>query len=595
MASNFILQSPGTLLDMTVPAIEEVASGSSLSFIHSDRGFEYGASSYDAAITIPSPSFPSSYFMSTAGSRVALLDRLRASFMPRDLQQAISYAGEWAQSDDLLQGLIDIKVKFGIAGFSLFAAQKESTRLQAIKDSLGKSTEEQEVEQIDQQIERAIINESLEAFMVSHRIPIVLESLMKDFMTYDTCILYWKLQGQPRVDSGQDEHLTELINQSFDIVDVNALSPGDVEWDSELGRDYLSVTIPEKVKARIQAAISTSDSQLKARAIEALTKAGIPLAFIEAVQAGEDKIALSKEGGHRWCVITRNRKHHGMRIPSMLSIFLPLATRKMLTEGDFSTAVMMKHFILHIKSGEPAPTSHPDPRATWAKTTESDTLRDTFSGVNKTMIFASNHTVSFDFVYPPKEMFDGDKYTSCDSRIMSWAGVSGVLYNGEGSQYSGGYLSVKRLVADIAYARKMVSMAFMSMLMLPETLEHLQVGEGYKITINWNENHLKEPRQISDEVKMLLDRVLISPEAAMVAFGNNPDQMKDSIRQAMMETQTSGIWGTYFIQDDNAGMGEEGGEEGEGGANRNSAGRPANDGTTPSDSTRNQDPAPPAA
>lgn len=559
----------------------------------------------------------SQYLGTRIPSAVSLIDRIQNGFMPQTNEEAIEFAFNWYEIDDMLSGLIDIKTKFCTNGMSFEAFEKNSSYINNLltllkksesstdqggtdQDSTGQINTEQDSElseeTLKQLLELVEFNEKMENIAIQYHLYDVVEQLIKDFIISDTMILYWRTisAGADAQDVDADLNLQFMDSEVKGLIDVNALHPSEVRWENSLGQDELSIKIPLALKVRIEIALNEDDSSLKKKMLEGLIKEGIPESIIKAVENGDEFVPLDREEGDNWIIVTRERLHHGIAKPSMVKIFIPLATRKMNTEGEFAASLMMKHFIFHITAGESIE-SGPNAGSVknWATQDECEAYMDKFKGVNKTTVIATNHTVKFNFIHPPLEMFSVEKYVSSSGRISSFVGISTSLSTGEGGKYAGGYLSIKRLLSDISYVRDKVKKMFIRMFSHETIVDTLEIPDNFVINLLFNELHLKEQKEILDEVSELSERSMFGPRNMLTELGRSHQSARFDRLIAIAEDKVSGVWGnTFYKKDEQIVENQEGVNDNNSESSRadKRGGRPANPETVPGEGTRTQSP-----
>lgn len=567
-------------------------------------------------------------------SAVSLLDRLQNTFLPKTNQEAIEFAQAWYEKDDLLGSLIDLKVKFSASGFELTPVKTEKAYIESLIAKLktkmaasgteggaegaegaegdeGGSTEDggaegedvnsvkdqQMLEELQELLTLAELKDKLDNIATYYHLDQVVESLLQDYFVTDSMILYWRTQGAGAESAEIDANLSlEFLQTPVNgLQEVNAISPHDVIWDNSLGNNELRAAIPAALEERIRIALDDEDRSTEM--IEGLIASGVPQKAIDAVDEGEQYYMLVKEEGDNWAIVSRERKNHGLATPRMTRLFLPLATRYMMTEGEFAGGVMMKHFIFHIKSGESIQSGpQAGTRESWATKEECEFYTRQFSGVDKTRVFATDHTVELSFVHPPVEMFSIAKYESSNRRVFDFVGISLMLYSGEGGKYSGGSLSVKRLLADIVEARGKIAKMFSDMLNGEDMLNAIEYPPEYRVKSVFNENTVKEPKQVLDEVTALVEGHMTGPRTALSELGRNPATVRQDIVIAQAEDSVANLWGGKFSTEsgefpdgENDNNRQDQGTTSQGGKR---GGRPPNEGTTQSEATRTQEPTP---
>jgi hypothetical protein len=550
-----------------------------------------------AVSTSLSTTVAGTYFGRRVPSSTSLIDRIQSGFMPNTGLEAIEYSFNWYEKDDLLGGVIDLKTEFASLGFAIVAEIDNYAYLEELTKGVSSESEDDEGGEISEDTLKSAMlqvefNDKLQRICDSFDIASVVETLFRDYFISDSMILYWKTPGgkgtQGEVDANVE--LSQFDSDVPGLIDISAISPKDVEWDNSLGKDELRVKIPLELTERISIALDQDEKKMSTIMLEGLLKEGVPIKYIEAVKAGDDYVLLSREDGDNWAICTKERKHHGLAKPSMIKIFIPLATRLMMTEGDFAASVMVKHFIFHITSGESI-TSGTNAGSTknWATKTETDQLRDLFSSVNKTTIISTNHTVAFKFVYPPIEMFNGDKYISSMQRILNWAAISLVLYSGEGAKYSGGFINLKRVMSNIGFVRSKVVLLFRKMFSSEFIRQAMDVPDGFTVNARFDMLGLKEERQILEELKVLVENNAIGPQTLNRELGRSHQFSRFDRIVASIEDSKYNIWGgSYYTKKEETMVDNTDGND----TNKNGAGRPPNEDTVVSEETRSQDPKP---
>ena len=509
--------------------------------------------------------------VSTGNSEAGSLSVLMNREIPKDRRGQVVRSQFYYEKDDLLADLIDVKIEFTMAGL-------------ALRDHppLTYSNEKQE------QTDLMSFQEQLDFLHLDMDLDKLVMDVVKDWFITDNMVLYWKVDGstdsQGRVGEDTDPSSVQPSRYGLPgISDICTLNPAEIDWDNSLGRDVLLVDIPKAVIAEIQNAFQNGRNVRPkipdAKITEDLIKKGFGIKWIEAVLAGATQVQLRNEDGDYWIVRTKNRRYHGLANPSMQKIFLSLAQRQMLVEGEFSAAFMMKHFIMLIKQGESVDTGPiAGTRKNWLTKKDAGELLKKFTVVAKAMRAAVNHTTKIEFVFPPKEMFDDEKFVSPENRIFNWVGIVRALMTGDGQNYGGGFLGIKKLIAHIQQARRQIKLLFYDFFRHPSVSKLIKTPEKHLISVVFDENILKEPRQLLEEVRFLFDSKVSDPRTSARELGRDPDSLKSSTIQSRKENEDLQVW-------------EGVGGQNEGSANGNLGGRPANPGTTTSEETRLQPPA----
>lgn len=544
------------------------------------------------------------------------MDAIRNNAVPANKRDQILKAQLWMEQDDLLEKLISTKIDFTSTGFNLRCKPPEGTALQkllsSVKFPVGEDGEDDERseestngeangEVIDSipptrsplnlisQKEADLLIQTVEFQQLLNNLSQkwdfegLVDDLLRDWYVTDSMILYWKVeQGEgPQLDSDSS---TPMVRDKQDLLpkvtNICALNPADVDWDNSLGIEKLSIKISVALKRRIQTAIDLdrelAKRQQPKRFVKELEKDGVGKKWIDAVKSKQDMVELKNEDGEFWVIKTKARKQHGLASPSMKNIFLPLETRKMLREGDFGAAFMMKHFIFHVKAGESIQSGPlAGQRKNWAKKKDTDELLNLISTTSKSSRISTNHTVKFEFIFPPKEMFDDEKYFKVELMMFVWAGVTLAIMTGGGQEQKAatGFIGIKRMVANIVKTRRAINW------MLTEFFDHETIRslvnppDNCRVIASFDENILKEPKQLLDEIKLLVQEGVEDVRTAARELGRDPDALALGKLYTIAENEQTAVWEPIMKKP---------------GQQDFNGGRPPNDNTTQTEDTRTQ-------
>lgn len=116
---------------------------------------------------------------------------------------------------------------------------------------------------------------------------------------------------------------------------------------------------------------------------------------------------------------------------NMRSIFLDLELVKLLYQGDWSTAWMIKNMIVLVQAGESI-TSGPlaGSRRNYVTAKDLEALKATFQKAGKAQIVYGNHTIKISFNAPDPNLFGKEKYDSVIDRICWFFGIGRFLLLG---------------------------------------------------------------------------------------------------------------------------------------------------------------------
>jgi hypothetical protein len=474
--------------------------------------------------------------------------------------------------DDLLSDLIDIKVNMSNSGLSASVKTPIDSNI----------TEEEQKEIISLQSRINSICKSIDISKLA-------DDLLRDWFIADSMVLYWRVSsGKTNNESSPDSSPLSEDQEIPGLVEICSLCPGDINWDNSLGNDILSIDIPKSLKEMITDAFRGANSRSQREEVyRKLNECGVGTKWINAVMKGDGTVLLRREDGDNWIIRTKARKNHGLADPSMRTIFLPLESRKMLSEGDFTACFLMKHFIMLIKQGESIDTG-PMAGSTknWLKPGEAKKLLKCFSTVNKALRAAVNHTTEIEFVFPPKDMFDDGKYQKVEKRIFWWSGVSEVIISGTESNFSSGSITIKKTISKVFKARQELAILFSNFFLHETIKKHIGIKNGYDVKLEFDNNVLTDQRQLLEEVKFLYESAVLDPRSAAKELKRDADTLKVSTIQSRKENEQLQVWEPVGGQDKKSSSKVSSGNDSTGGKE----GRPANEGTEVNEDTRTQYP-----
>lgn len=573
--------------------------------------------------------------------------------LPDERLDVIKRACQWSKSDDLLNGLLETKRLFTVTGFNLFCKPDEGSSLDELlslmssqddkvssgnpdksgsgdsdTDPAGTDSEDEDAAEVPPMGEPGAppqsplaesgikIPDELKKDALAHvefqrTLNLIARKwefydlvcqLIWDWYVTDSCILYWHVDIEGSDDSGKvssDSEIPENPRSKEVLIpglrNLTALDSTEVDWDNSLGRNILKISVPSTIVEKIQKVFGATAKKVDPTLLAAFVRdEGIPEKFVTAVIEGDGMVELKEEEGDYWLIKTRNRKYHGLAIPSMYNIFLSLETRKMLTEGDFAAADMMKHFIQHVTIGESIDSGAlAGQRTNWAKKGDTENLFKAIAGVNKASRMVTNHTVKFNFIFPPKDMFDGTKFEKSEKNIYNWGGVNVILYTGEGGTYGGAFIGVRRTLAQAVNAREIVGWLVTEFFDHPSIRERVGVPDETEVVAQFDATILKEPRQLLDELKFMVTEGLIDPRSTVKELNRDPDGIRRKKLESHAENEVTSAWEPVYIKGAKGGgaaVAKPNPPKGSRSKKQDSQGRPANDSSVVDEESRNQAP-----
>lgn len=447
--------------------------------------------------------------------------------LPKTRIKKTQRAQHWLENDDLLYDLVDTKRTFTIYGFHL-----------QVKSSKDATTGDIDAKKM------AANQTKADEFAIATDFFKVMEDLLTDWFVTDSMILTWKISDQNATVQAPNaiDSVPRKISTAIPGLDyIGTIDPADVYWQTNLGQNRLWVKVPEELEKIIQATVFRF-GQDKAGAIQELLNSGIPRKWIDAVidykryGSGAGVLPYDYEGpmvellnadGEYWIVKTKGRKNYSLCSPSMYTIFIPLETRRLFSDGEFAAGYMLKHFIQHVKVGESI-TSGPLAGQTknWAKQADINLYLQLFANAQKAMRLVTNHTVTIEWLYPPVEIFSPDKYISCERKIFRWSGVNSAIIGGEKQSTAEAFVGLKRMIADMWLARTKTSAIIQEFFRHPSVVNKSGIADAYDVVGQFDENVLKDPRQLLDEVRFLIEDGMGDPETTLRELGRDPDSIK---------------------------------------------------------------------
>lgn len=259
---------------------------------------------------------------------------------------------------------------------------------------------------------------------------------------------------------------------------------------------------------------------------------------------------LDRAEGHRWIIRTLGPEQNGIPDPSMATIFIHLASRAMLNEGEFGAACQMKHFIQHIKLGESIQSGpQAGSKANWASKEEIETFDKIINSIQKSIRLTTNHTVTVSFVFPPKEMFDRSKFGNSEKAILEFAEMPEVLMSGDGATNSSGTIAIKRTMTSIEDCRDEISDIFSQFFKSRQVYDNVFQGKPARemyVTARFDLNVLKDPRVLIDELKLLISGNAIGPTTCITELNRDPNVAKGEKLSDIEYNKSTGVFDKSF-------------------------------------------------
>jgi hypothetical protein len=397
---------------------------------------------------------------------------LRSLFVSDNVETNIQSAQRYRHSDELVQQIIETKLDFLVAGFKNHAKNDKS---RGFYDALNLAND------FDQ----------------------IITELADDLLTTDNAILHWK------------------IGDEGELVYVMTLDPAFVKYSNALGQERMEIVLDPEVKKSILQA--NKEQQVR-----------IPKKYRDAASMG--RVELKNSDGEYWLVLTTGRRFKGLANPSMAAIFADIRLRNLFVDGDWATAFFAKAFIQLVKSGESIVNGPlAGSKRNWQTKKERTELNNLLKDVSKAMRIVGNHTLKVEHVIPPKEAYAEERYSPVETRIFRWGGIPKVIIEGQGGNYASGFIGKTKLIADMRRKRRMLA-SFIEKFYRHPTINTKEFDTDDIPKVRFNEQVLKDPKELIDELKLLLTHATgFSAETTLESLGYEPVTEWDRKRKEMNE------------------------------------------------------------
>lgn len=324
-------------------------------------------------------------------------------------------------------------------------------------------------------------NKRLKNAMRRLQISRVVQDLMGDHSACDSCIIQWKVQNGA-------------------ISYVHALNPGTIRYQVGIVSDKLEVELSDEMIAQIKAL-----DQNKASAKP------VPDKFKKAVDAGQRFVELKNSDGEYWLICTTERKYAGLAKPSMTAIYRDIFLREMLVGGDWAIAFFLKRVIEHVKHGEKT-TGADDGSIPYSQQYVKQLQKELLKNGDVLRLY-TDHTVDIEHKFPDPKVMDEGKYKKVEERIQRWGGVPEVLLTGIGEGFAQGTFGIRRFVADGKFARENIGDMMEDFFLHPSIARILAIPADSDVSAAWDEQNLKDPKQILDEATAALEHGALDVES----------------------------------------------------------------------------------
>jgi hypothetical protein len=161
---------------------------------------------------------------------------------------------------------------------------------------------------------------------------------------------------------------------------------------------------------------------------------------------------------------------------AMQSIFSDIELLRLLVQGDWATAWMIKNMIVLVTCGESITTGPlAGSKANWATSKDVAELKKHFQKVGKAQMLYGNHTIKIEFLFPDPKAFSPEKYQSVIDRVCWFFGIGKymVLGTSEGGSYSTTSWNVQAVRAEAQRVRELFKTFFSGFLNHPSIVKQI--------------------------------------------------------------------------------------------------------------------------
>ena len=275
-----------------------------------------------------------------------------------------------------------------------------------------------------------------------------------------------------------------LLMRDLSIVQNSAIVWAEADGSADLA--YLKVYRPESTRIQILTkTLWLKPNESLKKEIEA-AKTGEKEAYLDTLKPGARKKAekqwdavtknnynspyngympLREADKEYWRIIMKSGGSSQMEYETvgMQSIFTDIELLKMLIEGDWATAFLLKNMIMVVKVGESIDGGQlQGSRRNWAKTNDIANLKTQIEKTGKAQILYGNHTISIEFAHPDEKVFSPEKYDAVINRICTYFGIGHYMILGassgssRGASYAAASWNVQAIRTDAREVREIV-------------------------------------------------------------------------------------------------------------------------------------------
>lgn len=235
--------------------------------------------------------------------------------------------------------------------------------------------------------------------------------------------------------------------------------------------------------------------------------AQLPSEFVQAVRGGKARVPLNPELVSR--LTRRKQPYERYASPFLERVFETILYKRKLRLMDMSTIEGIINQLVTVTVGnDEFPADDDDLKA----------IAELFNTPNKAYTVFWNHTLQVTFHKPEGlDVLTQDKYKQVNDDIMTGIGVSRVLLDGQGANFSTAWVSILSLIERLENAREKVKNWIEA--------EYKRIAEANDLsatpTIRFDNMNLRQDTYVRDVLLAMYDRGLIDEEDLLTETGRD--------------------------------------------------------------------------
>jgi hypothetical protein len=430
------------------------------------------------------------------------LTRITWSTTPTKKVEQFKRAAKYAEENDMVGYMRDLRRDFTVSGFKVFSEDKE------VEDTLNK------------------LNKRINADSI------VLQ-LANQFATFDNMALLEQYSSNPRqpdyFKSVSVPSVTKLL-----VHPLNVYMDGQPQYMAAtvLPYDFIQMVkywnnyaqrndLPQKVRQ----ALNSYPKKIRDEALDQTSHTHARMQFGMFAEHSGKFVFYDERDGEYLSLYNYKGQTDQLASPTMMRIFRHLDLRDLMLDGDFTVHTFIKYMIHQVKLGDPnANRNNPFSFKSGLPSQSTITkMRDKYSNYEKAMQEVTGPFHTHDFIHPDPKLFDGVKYEPIEKMILNWAGLR-IFIDPSGNTYSSGYIYTKGIQMFVKRARHFIER-------LMQKVYAPFVPEDASYDMRWDYDIFKDPKQVHDEVISKLEHGLIDPPTAAERVNENPKLTASRIRE----------------------------------------------------------------